>query len=148
MNYSEAELADPVLREIRFVSPHPRDGERRFVSDRLFEARHGRWYERPFVDWIPPKPTREQALFHDYARLQRQRVTDFRGVLPEECAVEVSDGRGGTRIDYNNVPIKNADGSLNKYGKALIEAHETPNRIESDLASEINAVQADERADT
>ncbi len=38
--------------------------------------------------------------------------------------------------------IKKAmDYCLNKYGKALIEAHETPNKRESDVAAEINATQ-------
>lgn len=134
---SNLDPADPVVRELRFTQPTPRDGKRVSMAGRLFEAFSGEWWEHTTADWRPP--TKRERLFRRYAEMQRERTTDFRGVLPQECAVEVSDGRGGTRIDYRNVPIKNADGTLNKAGKALIEAHETQNRKEVELAQEINA---------
>lgn len=141
--------ADPVVRELRFARPTPKDGEQARIAGRLFEGFGGDWWERDermgeevrqYLSRMSRSDRRRADLFRRWAEMQRKRTTDFRGVLPEECAVEVVDeARGTTRTDYRNVPIKNADGTLNKYGKALIEAHETQNRAESELAAEINA---------
>lgn len=48
---------------------------------------------------------------------------DICDALPEECAVEVVGVHGEKRIDYKNIPIKNADGTKNKYAKNLIDMH-------------------------
>lgn len=141
--------ADPVVRELRFARPTPRDGEQARIAGRLFEGFGGDWWERDermgeevrqYLSRMSRSDRRRADLFRRWAEMQRKRTTDFRGVLPEECAVEVVDeARGTSRVDYRNVPIKNADGTLNRYGKALIEAHETQNKAESELAAEINA---------
>lgn len=145
---SNLDPADPVVRELRFSRPSPADGEQRRAAGRLFEGFGGDWWERDertdaviraHLDGMSRSDLRRADLFRRWAELQRKRTTDFRGVLPEQYAVEVSDGRGGTRVDYVGVPIKNADGTLNAAGKALIEAHETQNRAESEVAAEINA---------
>lgn len=150
---SNLDPADPVVRELRFTHPCPGDGEQRRMAGRLFEGFGGQWWERDertddairrYLGSMSRLDRRRADLFRRWAEMQRQRTTDFRGVLPEECAVEVVDeARGTTRTDYVNVPIKNADGTLNRYGKALIEAHETQNRKESELAMEINATPQD-----
>jgi len=132
---------DPRLRWLRFVAPHADEGARRVLEGERYVFLGGDWrHAGPDAD-NATKLTKRDELFLDYARKQRERVTDFRGVLPEQYAVEVDDGRGGKRVDYVGVPIRNADGTLNKYGKALIEAHETPNKRETDVAAEINATQ-------
>lgn len=143
MHTSEAPSA--ALRWLRFTAPRAREGARRIVEGSVWEFWDGDWREMGAVDAPEdaPRMSREIGLFREYAQMQRERVTDFRGVLPDEYAVEVTNARGEARVDYKGVPIKNADGTLNKYGKALIEAHETPNRRESELASEINAVRSD-----
>ena len=148
--------ADPVVRELRFTHPHPRDGKRVSMAGRLFEGFGGDWWERDermgeqvrqYLSTLSRSDRRRADLFRRYAEMQRARTTDCRGVLPEECAVEVVDeARGTTRTDYVGVPIKNADGTLNRYGKALIEAHETQNRAEAELAMEINATPAESGA--
>ena len=43
--------------------------------------------------------------------------------LPDECAFEVVGPHGEKRIDYKGVPIKNADGTPNKYAKRLVDMH-------------------------
>ncbi len=48
---------------------------------------------------------------------------DIIDALPEECAVEVVGVHGDKRIDYKGVPIKNADGTKNRYAKNLIDMH-------------------------
>lgn len=145
---SNLDPADPVVRELRFSRPSPKDGEQRRIAGRLFEGFGGDWWERDermaeavrsHLASLSPADRRRGDLFRRWAQMQRERTTDFRGVLPDQYAVEVSDGRGGTRTDYVGVPIKNADGTLNRAGKALIEAHETQNRRESELAAEIAA---------
>lgn len=132
------------LRWLRFVAPRAAEGARRFVDGSLWVFHGGDWHETEPDGRPALKADRTGDLFQQYARMQRERVTDFSGVLPDQYAVEVTNARGETRVDYKGVPIKNADGTLNKYGKALIEAHETPNKRESELASEIHAVRADQ----
>lgn len=132
-------------RWLQFVEPRPRRGTSRVYGGVRWEFADGEW--RGFAEVEAPRMSRADELTLEYARMQRERVTDFSDVLPEQYAQEVPDGRGGTRVDYVGVPIKNADGTLNKYGKALIEAHETPNRRESELAQELNAVKADAAGD-
>lgn len=133
---------DPRLRWLRFVAPRADEGARRVLDGEAFAFLGGDWRSMGPVAAAAPKVSKRDELFLDYARKQRERVTDFSGVLPEQYAVEVDDGRGGKRVDYVGVPIRNADGTLNKYGKALIEAHETPNKRETEVAAEINAMGA------
>lgn len=133
---------DPRLRWLRFVAPHADEGARRVLDGETFAFLGGDWRNVGPVAAEAPKLSRREQLFLEYARRQRERVTDFSGVLPEQYAVEVEDERGGKRVDYVGVPIKNADGTLNKYGKALIEAHETANKRETEVAAEINAMGA------
>ena len=78
-----------------------------------------------------PEPELKSEVTMDYVlarkkvRAARPTPSDMADALPEECAVEVVDERTGTkRIDYKGIKIKNADGTLNKYGKNLIEMHE------------------------
>src|SRR5512138_3003185 len=121
---SNLDPADPVVRELRFSRPSPKDGEQRRTAGRLFEGFGGDWWERDermgnavrqHLEGLSRSDRRRADLFHRWAEMQRKRTTDFRGVLPEECAVEVVDAaRGTTRTDYLNVPIKNADGTLNR----------------------------------
>lgn len=135
-----------VRRWLAFVEPSPKQGARRTTHGCVWEYRGSEWVGMS----LEPEHVaddRQGDLLQQYARMQRERVTDFSGVLPDQYAQEVPDGRGGTRVDYVGVPIKNADGTLNKHGKALIEAHETPNRRESELAQELNAVKAEAAGD-
>ena len=145
---SNLDPADPVVRELRFARPSPKDGEQAHIAGRHFEGFGGEWWERDehtsaaisrYLEGLSCSDRRRADLMRRWAELQRKRTTDFRGVLSDQYAVQVSDGRGGVRTDYVGVPIKNADGTLNRAGKALIEAHETQNRIESELAAEIAA---------
>lgn len=159
---SNLDPSDPVVRELRFARPTPRDGEQRRMAGRTFEGFAGEWWERTHADahreavekmlaGLSRADRRRNDLFARWAKMQRERTTDFRGVLPEQYAHEVETRyvtesgaeRVERRVDYLGVPIKNADGTLNKSGKALIEAHETQNRRESELAAEIAATPAD-----
>lgn len=70
---------------------------------------------------------------------------DICDALPEECAVEVTGVRGEKRIDYKKVPIRNADGSLNRYGKNLIELHEPAAKAGSDIVDRMQAGDLEDR---
>lgn len=132
---------ETVYRWLRHTVRRPEEGMSRVLDGDLWLFVGGDWRCRGPVDAEPPPvPSRAAQLLHRHAEMQAERVTDFRGVLPDQYAVEVDD-RGKKRTDYIGVPIRNADGSLNKYGKALLDAHETPNRRESELGQEISAVQ-------
>jgi hypothetical protein len=79
-------------------------------------------------------------------------------VLPDEFAVEVDttvrdeNGEvvrpGEKRIDYEGVPIKNADGSLNKYGKAIIEMHEPAGHAGVDIDAKLKSGDFDDKQQT
>ncbi len=64
---------------------------------------------------------------------------DISDALPEECAVEVTGIRGKKRIDYNGVPLRNADGTMNKYAKNLIDLHEPVGRIGVEVTQKLQA---------
>lgn len=74
--------------------------------------------------------TMDYILARKKVRAARPSQSDICDALPEENAVEVTDERTGKkRIDYKGVKIKNADGTLNKYGKNLIDMHAEHHRV-------------------
>ena len=65
----------------------------------------------------------------------------FRGLKPTPVATP----EGGTRLDYNAIPLKHADGSLTKYAKNLIDLHAPGAKAGAEFASEMMAgVQSEE----
>lgn len=44
---------------------------------------------------------------------------------------------GGVRLDYNSIPLKNADGSLTRYAKNLIDLHAPATRAGGEFAGEM-----------
>lgn len=60
----------------------------------------------------------------------------FRGLEP----VEVVTPSGEKRIDYPNVPLKNADGSLTKYGKRMIDLHTAGADWKQETAQKLDAL--------
>lgn len=69
----------------------------------------------------------------------RPSQADICDALPEQCAVEVEDVYGAKRIDYKGVPIKNADGTLNRYGKNLIDMHAPAAHAGAEIVDKLRA---------
>lgn len=142
---AEAELQ----RWLDFVSPR---GESRLVRGVRYERHSDRlWYGREYR----PDETRAPDLAIDADRYAR-KVTAYKpsqGDVDDACRgleptlVETDEG---TRIDYNDVNIRNADGTLNKYGKRLRELYEPGARAGVEHTAEVLApleTVAVERAD-
>jgi hypothetical protein len=64
---------------------------------------------------------------------------DICDALPEECAVEVTTLRGEKRIDYKKIPVRNADGTANKYAKNLADLHAPAARIGAEVVDKLVA---------
>lgn len=78
----------------------------------------------------------------DAAQPSQKEISE---VLPEECAVEVTNVLGEKRIDYKRIPIKNADGTPNKYGKVLVEMHEKAAQVGADVVDKLQAGDYDDK---
>lgn len=63
--------------------------------------------------------------------------SDICDALPEECAVEATGVHGEKRIDFEKVPIKDASGDLNQYGKNLIDMHQPAAVAGSELTKKL-----------
>jgi hypothetical protein len=69
----------------------------------------------------------------------RPSPSDLKDAIPDEFAVEtIIPARGvnwpaETRVDYRRVRIKNADGTLNKTGKNLVDLHRPQARIGGEI---------------
>lgn len=76
----------------------------------------------------------------DVARVTAARPTqsDISSAMPAENAVHTQDAHGASRVDYRGVKIKNADGTLNKYGRRLIEMHEKQARLGAELSLKVS----------
>lgn len=70
---------------------------------------------------------------------------DISAALPDQFAVEVTGVRGEKRIDYKGVPIRNADGTLNKAGKNLLDLHAPAARVGADVTEKLKAGDYDDQ---
>jgi hypothetical protein len=86
--------------------------------------------------------------FEAQAKLKTLEPTqsDIIDALPEECAVEAVGVHGEKRIDFKGVPIKNADGSLNKYAHNLIDMHRPAAVAGSEMTQKLQGGDYAERA--
>jgi len=78
----------------------------------------------------------------------RPSQADISSAMPEQFAVEAEGPRGEKRIDYIGVPVKNADGTPNKYAKRLIDMHEPAAKAGADLTAKLAAGDYDQKPDT
>ena len=85
----------------------------------------------------------QQAIAKQEAAKPSQ--ADISSALPEECAVQVTGVRGKKRVDYKKVKIRNADGSLNKYGKNLLDLHRPAALAGADIVPKLNAGDLDDK---
>ena len=71
--------------------------------------------------------------------------SDVCDALPDECAVEAEGVRGEKRIDYKKVPIRNADGTLNKAGKNLLDLNRPAAEAGKDIVEKLRAGDLDDK---
>lgn len=67
--------------------------------------------------------------------------SDIDSAMPPECAVKRVDERGREHTDYIGVPLRNADGTPNKYAKRLGELHKKQATLGAALSAELGAQQ-------
>jgi hypothetical protein len=103
-----------------------------------------------------PLPQAMPMGFHDaHVKMEAAQPSQadidsaMRGLEPTEVEVtrtrrDGSKMKMGTRRDYKKIKIRNADGSLNKYGKRLIELHEPAARLGKDIVPALNAGDLDD----
>src|SRR5689334_17117745 len=73
------------------------------------------------------------------ARAQADVGAQLRDAISDQFAVEVEGVRGEKRIDYKKIPIRNADGSLNRNGRALLEINAPALRMGQEVADKMKA---------
>ena len=77
----------------------------------------------------------------DFRRVAAARPTQgdineaYRGLQP----TEVVGVRGAARTDYNDIPLKNRDGTLTKYARRMVDMHAPAARLERQIADRWNA---------
>lgn len=83
----------------------------------------------------------EGALLEEVVKVQKSgpSASDLASAMPSECAVQHTDEMGNERIDYEGVPLKNADGTPNKYAKRLAELHMPRARKGAELSQKLAA---------
>lgn len=69
----------------------------------------------------------------------RPSQSDIISAMPAENAVVSHDARGNERVDFKGVKIKNADGTLNKYGKRMVEMHRKQSKLAGELSLKVSA---------
>lgn len=75
----------------------------------------------------------------------RPSPSDMADAVPDEFAVEVDvpargeNWKATKRIDYKGVGIRNADGTLNKVGKDMLDLYGPSRRLGADIMDRLNA---------
>lgn len=77
----------------------------------------------------------------DVARVvaARPSQSDIVSAMPAENAVVSRDARGNERVDFKGVRIKNADGTLNKYGRRMLDMHKKQAQLSAELSAKVSA---------
>lgn len=97
----------------------------------------------------PVSVTDDQArAWMEVLKAQRDAAAQHADAFSDEYAVEKTDVRGNKRIDYEGVPLRNADGTLNAAGKAFLEIYEPADRVEQEVVEKAAAGDFDERPET
>lgn len=77
----------------------------------------------------------------DVARVvaARPSQSDIVSAMPAENAVHTRDAYGRERVDFKGVKIKNADGTLNKYGRRMLDLHKKQSQLGAELSAKVSA---------
>lgn len=95
-----------------------------------------------------PRGTKVPDAFSDaIAKMYAARpsASDMADAIPDEFATEVDvpargeNWKASKRIDYKKVRIRNADGTLNKTGKDLLDLHGPARRMGAEIMDRLNA---------
>lgn len=150
---ADAELS----RWLTWVST-PTRAVRWVVKGETWELRENHWCKRVMVPEVHEMVNAagrspdlaldaDEVTAGDRLRPSQGDVDDaMRGLEP----TLVPDADGGTRVDYANVPLKNADGTMSKYAKRLIDLHSPAAAKDADISAGIGekvAVMNQRRAD-
>lgn len=68
----------------------------------------------------------------------RPSQSDISSAMPAENAVAVTGPDGNERVDYVGVKIRNADGTLNKYGRRMVEMHRKQAELGHELSQKVS----------
>lgn len=70
----------------------------------------------------------------------RPSASDIASAMPRENAVVSTDPTTGReRVDYEGVKIRNADGTLNKVGRRMLDLHAPQARLAAELSQKVSA---------
>ena len=95
-----------------------------------------------------PRGTKVPQAFTDaIAKMDAARpsTSDMAAAIPDEFATEVTvpargkDWKASKRVDYKRVKIRNADGTLNKVGKDMLDLHGPARRLGAEVMDKLNA---------
>lgn len=143
--------AEPELaRYLSWVSK-PTRAKRWLVKHEMWELEDGEWVTRRYVpslhelerDGRRPIIIGQDAV-EAASSLERAKPTQgdiddaFKGLEPTLAI----DPDGNERTDYKRIPLKNADGSLTKYAKRLIDMHQPTIEKGLELSSKIQTARA------
>lgn len=90
--------------------------------------------EAPELLEVTPEMAADAGKFR---AARHDAASQYADAFSDEYAVEHETVRGGKVIEYENVPIRNADGSLNAAGKALLEIQKPVDRAEGAVADKL-----------
>ena len=142
-------LASYEVRQYLNTIAQPWDRSRRYADGYWWERRPGgEWATYELVselgDRVRPDGRRPDMVIDndtvelfgklDAARSSQGDINDaMRGLEP----VPAEGVNGAERLDYQ-VPVKNADGTLSKYGKRLMDLHGPALRVEQEISEKFS----------
>lgn len=144
--------AEPELARYLDWLTKPTGEARRLVRGELWERRDGQWTTlRAFPDLRELRRDGRAPIVIDgeamdtLVRVQRAKPSQgdikdaLRGLEPTPVEDPLT---GETREDFANVPLKNADGTLTKYAKNLMDLHAPAARASDDASHKLGEVHA------
>jgi hypothetical protein len=84
-------------------------------------------------------PQEQIADFQKLREAQLDAASQHGDAFSDEFAVEVEGVRGEKRIDHEKVRIRNADGTLNKAGRAWMDITDAVDKVEEVIGEKIRA---------